>query len=397
MSSLPPIRISPDTSLGAGLAGGVLVALSSSALFYFTGEILGISGILGTTLSKRRALRSWRAPFLAGLVSSGALLALVYPEAFGSYRTNAASALKPSAAILAGLLVGVGTRMSSGCTSGHGVCGLGRRSPRSLVAVLTFMGSGMVAAYLVRANAAVRALLVADSAAGSVGAGGGEVFGAAVGAAAAAAVLGYMAFGKGWATAPAGSAAAAHEEGRTGGDTPAPDSASPSAAAAAAAAANAAHTDSFMTRATAGVVGLIFGAALGLSGMTDTERLVGFLDVTRARGVDLTMMGVMGGAVCLNLLTFGWMGTQTTTGPAFPSTQAGRKSLAALTPVGLKGRNLDFTDPKLVLGSVLFGAGWGIGGICPGPGIVAAAAGIPLALVLTPSIMAGMAIHDLVF
>lgn len=125
-----------------GLAGGLMIGASAAALFWLLGRIAGISGILGGLMTGAVAGdRLWRLCFLAGLLSAGLLLA---PPVLLTPGTTT-----PLLAI-AGLLVGVGTRMSNGCTSGHGVCGLGRLSPRSLVATLTFMAAGFITVFLLR-------------------------------------------------------------------------------------------------------------------------------------------------------------------------------------------------------------------------------------------------------
>lgn len=115
-----------------GLIGGALIGLASAIVLVLHGRIAGISGILGRALEPVRGQR-FRLGFLTGLVATGAALSAAWPAALG----GAVRGLPALAA--AGLLVGVGTTLGNGCTSGHGVCGLGRGSPRSLVAVATFM------------------------------------------------------------------------------------------------------------------------------------------------------------------------------------------------------------------------------------------------------------------
>ena len=128
----------------ASLAGGLLLGLASAAFVLLNGRILGISGILGGLLRPRAGDASWRIAFLLGMLAAPFAWRLFaeLPEA----RIDAGW----GTLVLAGLLVGAGTRWASGCTSGHGVCGLSRLSPRSLAATLAFMGAGFAIVYVLR-------------------------------------------------------------------------------------------------------------------------------------------------------------------------------------------------------------------------------------------------------
>jgi hypothetical protein len=128
----------------AALAGGLLIGLAAAAFVLFNGRIAGISGILGGLLRPARGDVLWRLAFLLGL--AGAPLAWLV---FAPLPAVSIEADLPTLA-LAGLLVGLGTRYGAGCTSGHGVCGLSRLSPRSLVATLAFMLAGFATVFLVR-------------------------------------------------------------------------------------------------------------------------------------------------------------------------------------------------------------------------------------------------------
>jgi uncharacterized membrane protein YedE/YeeE len=130
------------TSWILALAGGSLIGAASALLFLTHGRIAGISGVLGSLLPPMPRDRGWRLAFLGGLVASGMAAAVVTPGAVGS---SVRSALL---VVVAGLLVGFGTRLGSGCTSGHGVCGLSRLSTRSMVAVATFMATGALTAWI---------------------------------------------------------------------------------------------------------------------------------------------------------------------------------------------------------------------------------------------------------
>mgnify|MGYP001618961490 CR=1 FL=1 len=114
--------------------GGILIGSAAWILILFCGRIAGISGIIGGVLSPATSDRGWRLAFLIGLIVSPLLYGLIHPLPAIEVSTSW------PILVIAGLLVGMGTRYGSGCTSGHGVCGLSRLSPRSLVARLTFMG-----------------------------------------------------------------------------------------------------------------------------------------------------------------------------------------------------------------------------------------------------------------
>ena len=128
----------------ASLAGGILLGLASAIFILVNGRILGISGIVGGLFRSKAGDVGWRLSFLLGMLVAPLLYALVAgpiaPRIDAGWVT----------VLIAGVLVGVGTRYGSGCTSGHGVCGLSRLSPRSLVATLAFMGAGFVTVFVMR-------------------------------------------------------------------------------------------------------------------------------------------------------------------------------------------------------------------------------------------------------
>ena len=126
------------------LAGGMLLGLASALFILVNGRILGISGIVGGLFRPTSGDVGWRLSFLLGMLVAPSLYFLVAEP--DSVRIDAGWAT----VLVAGLLVGIGTRYGAGCTSGHGVCGLSRLSPRSLVATLVFMGAGFVTVYLAR-------------------------------------------------------------------------------------------------------------------------------------------------------------------------------------------------------------------------------------------------------
>ncbi|WP_437680125.1 YeeE/YedE family protein [Sorangium sp. So ce131] len=134
------------------LLGGALIGLSASLLLLFNGRIAGISGILGGLLVRKPGDAAWRAAFLAGLLLGGLALVAVHPGAFfaGAGAAGGVGGRTLGLVAAAGLLVGYGARLGSGCTSGHGVCGLSRLSVRSLAATATFMATAAVTVAFVR-------------------------------------------------------------------------------------------------------------------------------------------------------------------------------------------------------------------------------------------------------
>jgi uncharacterized protein len=134
----------PHFTPWASLAGGLVLGLATAAFVLLHGRILGISGILGGLLRPRGNATASRVSFVLGLLAAPMLYRLAAGVAV--VRIEASWGM----VALAGLLVGVGTRYGSGCTSGHGVCGLSRLSPRSLAATLAFMGAGFATVYVVR-------------------------------------------------------------------------------------------------------------------------------------------------------------------------------------------------------------------------------------------------------
>ena len=131
----------------ASLVGGIILGLASAIFILVNGRILGISGILGGLMPPKGGDTFWRVAFILGLFTAPTVFHAVVPaEYITAPRIDAAELT----VVAAGLLVGIGTRYASGCTSGHGVCGLSRLSPRSLVATASFMFAGFVMVYVMR-------------------------------------------------------------------------------------------------------------------------------------------------------------------------------------------------------------------------------------------------------
>lgn len=139
----------PWFSLDA-LLGGVLIGLSAAMLFMISGRIAGISGIVGGLLESACHDWAWRLAFILGLLAAPWLWLCFSDYGLPAYDLPVQSLADWLRLIVAGLLVGFGTRLANGCTSGHGVCGMARLSPRSFVAVGIFLGSGMLTVFLLR-------------------------------------------------------------------------------------------------------------------------------------------------------------------------------------------------------------------------------------------------------
>jgi uncharacterized protein len=129
----------------SALVGGMLIGLASAGLWWLLGRIAGVSNILGSAVFARGEDNRWRWAFLAGLLVSGIGAVLWLPESV-QFQLDAGY----GQVLLAGLLVGFGTQLGSGCTSGHGVCGISRLSPRSLAATALFMAAGIATVFLMR-------------------------------------------------------------------------------------------------------------------------------------------------------------------------------------------------------------------------------------------------------
>lgn len=133
-------ELTPWTSM----AGGILIGLSAVLLMAFHGRIAGLSGVLGSLLPPVANDWRWRAAFLAGAIIAPAL----YMAAFG--RIEFSVPVQPWALIIGGIVVGAGVTLGNGCPSGHGVCGIGRLSLRSMTATMTFMATALVTVYVIR-------------------------------------------------------------------------------------------------------------------------------------------------------------------------------------------------------------------------------------------------------
>ena len=331
------MQLASNIDFPNGVLGGLILGFSSTAFLLFTGKLTGLSGIAEGLV--KVGGEDWNWTYMAGLTASGFILSKVKPDSFGN------STISPTVCIVAGILTGFGTRLAAGCTSGHGLCGLGRRSPRSLAAVLSFMFSGAVTAYLTRsANLSLNFLPK-------------EVL-----AVASSSPLLY------WGPTAAVLALSVA-------------SMKPSSPKKGSSVAN--HLASFASA-------LAFGLGLGVSGMCSPDRVVGFLDFTNTTvGWDPTLMSVLGAGVTVTFISFHFLHASKT--PVVLSSPP--SNLGDLIKIGAVKENL-VIDWKLVVGSLIFGTGWGLAGFCPGPAIVALGASVTSAGLFVPSMLVGMKIKE---
>ncbi|KAL4452038.1 hypothetical protein ABPG75_007700 [Micractinium tetrahymenae] len=349
------------TPVESGL-GGLTLGLLSYAKFSITGRILGISGaVRGLVCGSQEA---WRVAFVAGLLAGGFALQGLLPSAFEAFPAG----YTLGRALLAGVLVGLGTARGSGCTSGHGISGNASLSLRSFVATCAFMLSGMLAAHLSGAAAVFGlppgiAPLAPLSPLSPTG-----MFGVTLLVLAVATWLLLSAAAR-QLDRRAGSPAALREElveatalekaAVVGVPPPAERDAQKLAALSTAA-------DLFS--------GFLFALGLGVSGMAKPSKVAGFLSVL-SRTFDPSLLFVMGGALLVALPAF-QLALRRSSGPL---------CAACYDLPAKKG-----LDANLISGALLFGAGWGVGGICPGPGLVALATLQPQALAFVAAMAVGM-------
>mmetsp|Transcript_1583 Transcript_1583/g.4284 ORF Transcript_1583/g.4284 Transcript_1583/m.4284 type:complete len:360 (+) Transcript_1583:91-1170(+) len=332
-----------------GIIGGTLIGGSAGILMVMNGDIMGISGILSRSLGEPKESiqdpqRQWRWVFIASFATAvNIYVNFLSPAALHDERATHDDVPIPSIIghLIGGFLVGVGTKIGNGCTTGHGICGMGRLSPRSLASVVTFTGSSIITTYMlspVRSWSAMTEFLRRDSL-------------PVVSPLASALVMGALTL-----IAMARPVQKVEEE------------------------------DSRKSWGAA-LSGMVFAAGLAVSGMTKKSKVHDFLcfsSVVTGK-FDPTLVAVLGSGIVSS-----WASYQFISGySSFPS-------CAYESPTALpKGSKFGIPtsrviDSRLIVGAMTFGIGWGVTGICPGPGLYAACAGIVDAIVgWIPSFLVG--------
>lgn len=341
------VHLSHNITLVEGLLGGVIIGTSSVLFMYFNGRITGISGICETAVTKHTEF--WSIYYMLGLFLSGFLLSYIDPEFSGE-----TIPLSVTTIVTAGVLTGFGTRLSGGCTSGHGLCGLSRFSPRSLTAVLSFMASGALTAYISRHPSVYPYLIDNNSH-----------------------ILEIIDNHKLAYFLPAMCVVglAKYIYSRTLTDIKAEEKRDD----------NKQH--SWSTSLSSFFASTLFGLGLGISGMCNPNKVIDFLNFTGARGWDPTLAGVLGGGVIVTTLGFHYFHLNEMTSACT------NQPLTNSIKIGRAKENLKI-DQHLILGSIIFGMGWGLGGICPGPGLTTFGAEVPTSAIFIPSLLLGIILKD---
>jgi len=324
------LSFTPHHALGGGLRLGCAVVCKLG----LTGRVLGVSGAFKGLA--RGAREPWRVAFLGGLAAAG-----VVAREIGAIDASASTAMVSSArAACAGLLVGVGTAMGRGCTSGHGIVGNSRLSVRSMVYTLVFMASGALSATMFDTNGA----LGVSSTHHVLGRGATFAEPADVALWIRVGAASVCAFAAAWMYIKSAIKTTTSGEGKKSDDD------GPSRA-----------TRHAIDVAVDGAAGVVFGLGLAVSGMMSPAKVSGFLSFTK-ESFDPSLMFVMGGAMAVTMLGMRVSGAHSGLGK--PTCSYNSFDFTTNTKI----------DRPLLLGGVLFGTGWGLAGVCPGPAVVAAVA-----------------------
>lgn len=356
------MKLASNIEPGYGFLGGVIMGIASSMMMYFHGKISGMSGIVSSAaIFRPEDDKRWVWGFVGGAIVGGIIFINAHPSFFASE-----TELSTGAAVVAGLLTGFGTRLGSGCTTGHGICGLPRQSPRSLAAVGTFMFVAVVSAILTRETGLKQPVERSETSNSELSDPAALVLPSLLAVLLLMALFSYNR----WLESLVGAR-------KPDGNCECSDAVHPTPS----------------TYVLTLVCGLLFGVGLSVSGMCDPARVIGFLDFIGADGWDPTLMFVMAGGVLVNALTFYWMSSREHPPLLHPE---GSAKLNAVIKFQLHPDNLKI-DKKLLIGSAMFGAGWGLGGICPGPAVVGLGAYRRDSAIFVPAMLCGFALHEVFY
>jgi uncharacterized membrane protein YedE/YeeE len=323
----------------AGLTGGAIIGGAASALLLLNGDVLGASGLMSSSFLPNTKAQQWKLVFLASFMIATQLLMLQDDETriIPILDITNVPTVSPVGMAIGGLLVGAGTKLGNGCTSGHGICGLARLSKRSFVAVTTFMMSA-IATVLTISYFNIELAQPSSEKPSFVP------------------FLGYLltiwiVLRAMWPVRVSGDEEQVKQQKINQSKLPG-----------------------------ALLSGTMFAVGLGVSGMISVAKVKGFLDLSLlgTSSYDPTLMTVMGGGVLVSALSYYISGHPSLLccGSSCLLVQAPLARRKKEENVGFDGVPTNKTiDSMLVIGAMLFGIGWGIAGMCPGPALFAAAAG----------------------
>ncbi|KAL7527361.1 hypothetical protein ACHAXR_003863 [Thalassiosira sp. AJA248-18] len=339
----------------SGLIGGSLIGLSAATLLLFNGDILGASGLMSSfVVAPKKTLtdpsQQWKLAFLAAFcLTTRVYVTLIDPDALKDERLGYSSGLpivSPIGFIIGGFCVGFGTRLGNGCTTGHGICGMARLSTRSLMAVLAFMSSGMLMASGCSPSCPFNPYLrdSYDSIAKHLPTETTILIGTVIASLAAGAALpGFL------RKAPHKNATETEKD---------------------------EHDNNKRKIIPAIVSAAFFSLGLVISKMTISSKIYGFLNV---KGIsdgtwDPTLACVMGGGLVVSFISYQWVKGFN----VFKNSKALECPLTQKSSIGhFSVPTNKVIDNKLMIGEAIFGLGWGIAGLCPGPAMFLACAGYP--------------------
>lgn len=339
-----------------GLIGGSLIGLSAATLLLFNGDILGAAGLMSSfVVAPIKTLtdpsQQWKLAFLAAFcLTSRIYVTMIDPDALKDERLGYSPNLpivSPLGFILGGFCVGFGTRMGNGCTTGHGICGMARASTRSLVAVLAFMTTGIMSASGCAATCPfypyLRDTYESIASGGHLPTETTITIGSVIASLAAGAVLPFF-----LRKTPQNATKTEQDE-----------------------------NDNNKRKIIPAIVSAIFfSLGLVISKMTISSKIYGFLNMKGLKDGtwDPTLACVMGGGLLVSFFSYQFVKGFN----SFKNTKALECPFSQKSSVGHFSVPTDkVIDSKLIMGEAIFGLGWGISGLCPGPAMFLACAGYP--------------------